>query len=164
MAVSLARAYAIGGITQIARFRQPGAAASRFMLTLVATDATFSTRARIARLPCSASAMPSAAKTSAAASGMPASSAAAHWMPLAANTILNWASKLTAAAAAASRPSASMAYRSQVADRSPALRGLRSERLIHFTPLCSSDGSYWSFGMPKGSQEFVAMRLMLSRT
>ena len=44
----------------------------------VATAPTFRTRALIARLPCSASAMPSEANTSAAASGMPASSAATH--------------------------------------------------------------------------------------
>ena len=74
MTVSLASAYAIGGIAQIATLFQPGAAAIVFMNTLTATDATLSSRALTARLPCSASATPSDAKTSAAASGMAASS------------------------------------------------------------------------------------------
>ena len=59
-----------GGRIQMARFRQPGAAAMAFMNTLAATEARFSARARSARRPCSARAMPRQAKTSAAASGM----------------------------------------------------------------------------------------------
>jgi hypothetical protein len=73
ISVSLARAYATGGIAQIASERQPGSAAITFMNTLAATAATFSTRARNARLPCSASAIPSEANTRAAASGIAAS-------------------------------------------------------------------------------------------
>ena len=76
MAVSEASAYATGGIAQIARSRQPGPEASTFMPTDVATAPMFRNLARIARLPFSASAMPSVAKISAATSGMPASRAA----------------------------------------------------------------------------------------
>src|SRR5581483_5308480 len=54
-------------MAQMARFRQPGAAAIAFMNTLAATDARFSARARSARRPRSARAMPRQAKTSAAA-------------------------------------------------------------------------------------------------
>src|SRR6185437_672399 len=85
----------------MARFRQPGAAAIAFMNTLAATEARFSARARRARRPCKASAIPRQAKTSAAASGMAASRA---------STTRYWAVKLTAAAAAARthRPAAAL--------------------------------------------------------
>jgi hypothetical protein len=63
-------------MAQMARFRQPGAAAIAFMNTLAATEARFSARARRARRPCKARAMPRQANTSAAASGMAASRAA----------------------------------------------------------------------------------------
>jgi len=53
------------------------------MPTEVATEATLRVLARIARLPCSARAMPSVAKISAATSGIPASSAAIASMLLA---------------------------------------------------------------------------------
>ena len=59
-----------------ARFRQPGAAAIVFMNTLVPTEARFRILARIARLPCRASAIPRQANTRAAASGIAASSPA----------------------------------------------------------------------------------------
>ena len=87
IAVSDASAYATGGIAQIARSRHPCPAASTFIATDVPTAPTFSTRARMARLPCSANAMPSVANTSAATSGMPASMAATGMTPLAASTI-----------------------------------------------------------------------------
>jgi hypothetical protein len=87
IAVSEASAYATGGIVQIARSRQPGPAASTFIATDVTTAVTLSTRARIARRPCSASAIPSVAKISAATSGIAASSAATGTTPLAAKTI-----------------------------------------------------------------------------
>src|SRR5258708_1458333 len=61
-------------MTQMARSRQPGAAAIAFMNTDVPTAAPFSARARIARRPCNARAMPRQANTKAAASGMEASS------------------------------------------------------------------------------------------
>ena len=85
----------------MARFRQPGAAAMAFMNTLAPTAARFSARARSARRPCSARAMPRQAKTSAAASGMAASRAAMTGRWRVALTIRYWAVKLTAAAAAA---------------------------------------------------------------
>ena len=72
---------------QIARPRHPGAAAMAFMNTLVPTAATFRNRARSARRPCSASAMPRQAKTTAAASGIAASSAAMTASPRAASTM-----------------------------------------------------------------------------
>ena len=87
IAVSDASAYATGGIAQIARSRQPRPDASTFIATEVATAATFSTRARSARLLCSASAIPSVAKISAATSGIAASSAATGATPFAANTM-----------------------------------------------------------------------------
>ena len=87
MAVSEASAYAMGGIAQMARSRHPCPAASTFIATDVATAPTFRTRARIARLPCSASAIPRVAKISAATSGIPASSAATGATALAASTI-----------------------------------------------------------------------------
>jgi hypothetical protein len=74
-------------MTQIASPRQPGAAASQLIPIDVATAPTFSSRARIARLPCSASATPRVAKISAATSGIAASSAAAGTESLAARTI-----------------------------------------------------------------------------
>ena len=97
----------------MARFRQPGPAAIAFMNTLAATEARFSARARIARRPCSARAMPRQAKTRAAASGIAASRAAttARWRV--ASTIRYWAVKLTAAAAAASTHRPAAALRSQ---------------------------------------------------
>ena len=100
----------MGGMAQMARFRQPGPAAMMFMNTLAVTAARFSVRARIARRPCRARATPRQAKTSAAASGIAASRAAitARWRV--ASTIRYWAVKLTAAAAAASthRPAAAL--------------------------------------------------------
>src|SRR5271157_1274237 len=86
----------------MARFRQPGPAAMAFMNTLAATEARFSVRARSARRPCRARAMPRQAKTRAAASGMAASRAALAGRWRAVSAIRYWAVKLTAAAAAAS--------------------------------------------------------------
>ena len=74
--VSLASAYTAAGMTQMATSRQPRPAAIAFMVSEIATQATFSVRGRSARLPCRASAMPNAAKMTAPASGMPASRAA----------------------------------------------------------------------------------------
>ena len=71
--------------------------------------AAFSARGRTARLPCSASAMPSAANTTAPMSGMPASSAATQIACLTRHTIMYCACQLTAAAAAASTPTATAA-------------------------------------------------------
>jgi|SRR5271157_4253685 len=98
----------------MARFRQPGPAAMAFMNTLAATEARFSVRARSARRPCRASAMPRQAKTRAAASGMAASRAAMAGRWRAASAIRYWAVKLTllgAAAAAASTQSPAAALR-----------------------------------------------------
>src|SRR5690349_23898143 len=97
-------------MAQMARFRQPGAAAIAFMNTLAATEARFSARARRARRPCKARAMPRQAKTSAAASGMAASKAATTGRWRVASTIRYWAVKLTAVAAAARthRPAAAL--------------------------------------------------------
>jgi hypothetical protein len=66
----------VGGSTHTASARHPGVAASAFIATDVPTAATFSARARTARRPCSASAIPSEANTSAATSGMAACTAA----------------------------------------------------------------------------------------
>ena len=77
--------------------------------------AAFSARGRTARLPCSASAMPSAANTTAPMSGMPASSAATQVACLTRHTIMYCACQLTAAAAAASTPTATAAQRSHQA-------------------------------------------------
>jgi hypothetical protein len=94
------------------------------MNTLAATDATLSSRALIARLPCSASAIPSDANTSAAASGMPASRPATSASLRAAYTIWYWAEKLTAADAAARTHRPAVALRSQAPERSrPAAPG-----------------------------------------
>jgi hypothetical protein len=105
-------------MAQMATFRQPGSAAIAFMNTLAATEARFSVRARSARRPCRASAMPRQAKTRAAASGIAASSAAitARWRV--ASTIRYWAVKLTAAAAAASTHRPAAALRSHKPERS----------------------------------------------
>ena len=94
----------------MARFRQPGSAARAFMNTLVPTEARLSARARSARRPCRASAMPRQAKTRAVASGMAASRAAMAGRWRAASTMWYWAVKLTAAAAAARmhRPTAAL--------------------------------------------------------
>ena len=100
------------------KFRQPGAAAIAFMNTLVPTAATFRIRARIARLPCRASAIPRHANTSAAASGIAASSPATTASRRVASTIRYWAVKLTTAAAAASRHHPAAAFRSQMPERS----------------------------------------------
>ena len=118
MSVSDASAYTADGIIQIARSRQPGADASAFIARLIPTQATFRTRARIARLPCRARAMPSEAKISAPTSGMPASRAATGVLCLTVRTRTYWASQLTAAAAAARTASAAIALRSQVCARS----------------------------------------------
>ena len=114
MRVSLARAYAMGGMAQMARFRQPGAAAMAFMNTLAATEARLRARGRRARRPCRAKAMPRQAKTRAAASGIAASSPAttARWRV--AWISRYWAVKLTTAAAAASRHNPAAAFRSQM--------------------------------------------------
>src|SRR5580692_9669862 len=106
-------------MAQMARFRQPGAAAIAFMNTLAATDARFSARARIARRPWSARAIPRQAKTKAAASGMAASRAATTGRWRVASTIRYWAVKLTAAAAAAKTHSPAAALRSHSPERSP---------------------------------------------
>ncbi len=105
-------------MTQIAMSRQPGVAARAFIARLIATQATLRVRARIARLPCSASAMPRVAKMSAPTSGMPASRAATVGLCLTMATITYWASQLTAAAAAASTVRASIALRSHACARS----------------------------------------------
>src|SRR5271169_2693770 len=96
----------------MARFRQPGPAAIAFMNTLAATEARFSVRARSARRPCRAKAMPRQAKTRAAAAG--------RWRAVSA--IRYWAVKLTAAAAAASTQRPAAALRSHRPDRSEAGR------------------------------------------
>ena len=118
------------------------------MARLIPTQATFRTRARMARLPCRASATPSEAKTSAPTSGMPASRAAITVSCLTARTRTYWASQLTAAAAAARTASAIIALRSQAwarsrgvaagraRGRSAAGRGVRAGRR-----LCWRDGS-----------------------
>src|SRR5260370_4334635 len=103
----------------MARFRQPGAVAMAFMNTLAPTEARFSARARSARRPCTASAMPRQANTSAAASGIAASRAAMAGRCRVASTIRYWAVKLTAAAAAASTHNPAAALRSHRPDRSP---------------------------------------------
>ena len=118
MSVSDASAYTAEGITQMARSRQPGAEASAFIARLIPTQATFRTRARMARLACRARATPSAAKISAPTSGMPASRAATARLVLTEATRTYWASQLTAAAAAARTPSAITALRSQACARS----------------------------------------------
>ena len=123
--VSLASAYATGGRAQMARFRQPGAAAIAFMNTLVPTAARFSARARRARRPCKASAMPRQAKTRAAASGIAASSAAMAGRSRAASAIRYWAVKLTVAAAAARTPRPAAALRSHRPERSSGGPGWR---------------------------------------
>ncbi len=84
------------------------------MNTLVPTAARFRIRARIARLPCRASAIPRHANTRAAASGIAASSPATTASRRVASTIRYWAVKLTTAAAAASRHNPVAAFRSQM--------------------------------------------------
>src|SRR6266704_123443 len=106
-------------MTQIARSRQPGAAASAFMARLTATQATFRVRARMARLACSARAMPSVAKMTAPTSGIAASSAAIRGVFLTWRTMTYWASQLTAAAAAARTVRLHIALRSHPRARSP---------------------------------------------
>src|SRR5690242_2824610 len=98
--------------------RQPGAAARAFMPTLAATEARLRVRARRARRPCRAKAMPRLAKTRAAASGMAASAAAMAGKFLVALTIRYWAVKLTAAAAAARTPRPAAALRSHMLEGS----------------------------------------------
>ena len=103
--------------------RWPGSASrvrrrSTFMNTLAPTEARFSARARSARRPCRASAMPRQAKTRAAASGIAASRAAMAGRWRVASTMRYWAVKLTAAAAAASTPSPAAALRSHRPERS----------------------------------------------
>src|SRR5271170_5715656 len=113
----------MGGMAQMARFRQPGAAAIAFMNTLVPTAARFSARGRIARRPCRATATPRQAKTRAAASGIEASRAAITGRWRVASTIRYWAVKLTAAAAAARTHSPAAALRSHRPERSLDLPG-----------------------------------------
>src|SRR6266571_9111031 len=112
-------------MAQMARFRQPGAAAIAFMNTLVPTAARFRARARRARRPCKASAMPRQAKTRAAASGIAASSAAMVGRSRAASAIRYWAVKLTVAAAAARTPRPAAALRSHRPERSAGGAGWR---------------------------------------
>src|SRR5438045_1623589 len=107
----------------MARLRQPGSAARTFMKTLVPTEARFNARARSARRPYRASAMPRQAKTRAAASGIAASRAAMTGRWRVASTMRYWAVKLTAAAAAARTPSPAAALRSHRPDRSLDRRG-----------------------------------------
>ena len=78
------------GLWNPTRFRQPGSAAMAFMNTLVPTEARLSARARRARRPCRARAMPRQAKTSAAASGMRLSRAATTgtWRAVSAHAVL----------------------------------------------------------------------------
>ena len=127
MRVSLASAYTAAGITQIAVSRQPGPAAIAFMVRERPTQATLRVRGRSARRPCSASAMPRAAKISAPVSGMPASSAAIAGTCRAWRTMTYCASQLTTAAAAASSASAAMALRSHA--RPPSAVWLAAGRL-----------------------------------
>jgi hypothetical protein len=89
-----------------------------FIARLMPTHATFSARTRMARRPCSASAIPSAAKITAPTSGIPASSAAIAGKPLTARTRVYCASQLTAAAAAARTASATTALVSHASARS----------------------------------------------
>src|SRR5512142_3178318 len=100
--------------------RQPGAAARAFIATLAATAARFRVRARRARRPCRARAMPRLAKTRAAASGMAASRAAMAGRWRAVSAMRYWAVKLTAAAAAARAPRPTAAVRSHRTDGSRA--------------------------------------------
>ncbi len=113
MRVSLARAYTAAGITQMVVSRQPRPAAIAFIARDRPTQATFSVRGRSARRPCSANAMPRAAKISAPASGMPASSAEITGTCSTWRTMTYWASQLTTAAAAARTARAAIALRSQ---------------------------------------------------
>src|SRR5437868_10530689 len=105
-------------MAQMARFRQPGPAAMAFMNTLAATEARFNARARRARRPCRARAMPRQAKTRAAASGIAASRAAMAGRWRAVSAIRYWAVKLTAAGAAASPHRPAAAWGSHRPDRS----------------------------------------------
>ena len=100
-------------MTQIARSRHPDPAAIAFIASEIPTQATFKARGRSARRPCSASAMPSAAKITAPTSGTPASRAAITGTCLTRLTMTYWASQLTTAAAAASTARAAMALRNQ---------------------------------------------------
>jgi hypothetical protein len=88
------------------------------MNTLVPTEARLSARARRARRPCRARAIPRQAKTRAAASGIAASRAAMAGRWRAVSAIWYWAVKLTAAAAAASTHRPTAALRSHRPDRS----------------------------------------------
>jgi hypothetical protein len=88
-----------------------------FMNTLAPTEAMFSARARRARRPWRARAMPRQAKTRAAA-GMAASRPATTARRRSAWTMRYWAVKLTAAAAPASAQRPMAALRSQAAERS----------------------------------------------
>src|SRR6266702_1733627 len=130
----------IGGRIQMARFRQPGAAAIAFMNTLAPTEARFSARARSARRPCSARAMPRQAKIRAAASGMRASRAAMTGRWRVASTIRYWAVKLTAAAAAASTHSPAAALRSHSPERSWPGLGHPVPETLPATGPCGADG------------------------
>src|SRR5579871_259749 len=105
-------------MAQMTRLRQPGAAATAFMNTLVPAAARFSARARSARRPCRASATPRQPNTKAAASGIAASSAAAAGRRRAASASRYCAVKLTTAAAAASTTSPAAALRSHSPDLS----------------------------------------------
>ena len=105
-------------MTHIAAFLQPGSAAMKFIKMLVATAPTLSSRARMARLPCRARAIPSEAKIAADASGIPASSAAITRSCRTLTIMLNCAANDTTAAAAASAPSAIIAFRSHSTARS----------------------------------------------
>src|SRR5579859_1213533 len=134
----------------MARSRHPGAEARAFMVSDSPTQAAFSARARMARLPCRASAMPSAAKISAPTSGMPASRAATTGLCLTRPTMTYWASQLTAAAAAASTASAIIALRSQARPLSRLGSPPLSLRLTTLT-VPGSASSKSSFFRPNGS-------------
>src|SRR3954447_13487706 len=123
----------------MARLRQPGSAARAFIVTLAATEARLRVRARRARRPCRARAMPRLAKTRAAASGIAASRAAMAGRWRVALTMRYWAVKLTAAAAAASTPRPAAAVRSHRADGSGAGCGL-GEGPMPGTPVVRARG------------------------
>jgi len=103
-----------------------------FMASEIPTHRTLPARARSARPPHKAIAMPRAANTSAPASGIPACIAAttSPAVVLTSRTRTYCAWKLTAAAVAARRPSAAIATRSHVAarSRSPGCRSRLRQR------------------------------------
>src|SRR6266516_3242308 len=127
-------------MAQIARFRQPGAAAIAFMNTLAPTEARLSARARSARRPFRDRAIPRQAKTRAAVSGIAASRTATTGRWRVASTIRYWAVKLTAAAAAASTHSPAAALRSHSPERSWPGPGHPVPETLPATGPCGADG------------------------